>query len=148
MMRSGWLVVFLGALSASGNFLPVDERCVAAIYSAFNYISFAGIPAAGMWATRCQNPLQATSIYASSEVYCAEDERVAGLQALKSQCEEFGHCQLLPREAVAGNLTEDVIRDMRRVEYMEIPRGEAIDTPVLLSADYFGRMFKTIVSSY
>lgn len=121
---------------------------MAAIYSAYNYITFAGLPAAGMWATRCQNPLQVTSIYASSEVYCTEGERLAGLAALKEQCEEFGHCQLLPREAVAGNLTEDAIRNMRRLEYMEVPRGQAVEGPVLLSANYFERMFKTIVSPY
>ena len=146
MLHSAWLVVFL-AHWVSGNFVPVDERCVVAIFSAYNYVTFAGLPAKGMWATRCQNPLQVTSIYAASEVYCTEIDRVAGLTELKAECEEFGHCELLSRDDVAVNLTEDAIRNMRTINYLEVPRDEVMDTPVLISSSYFDRMFKTIVRS-
>jgi len=148
MLLFGWLAIALGAQVARGDDLPTDERCVTAIYSAYNYVSFAGAPAKGMWDTRCQNPLKVASIYAASDVYCREQERVAGFAQLAAFCQGFGHCELLPREAVAENLTEDAIRDMRTIGYLEIPRAEMLDTPVLLSASYFNRMFNTIVRSH
>ncbi|KAJ5247802.1 hypothetical protein N7468_002785 [Penicillium chermesinum] len=141
MLRSGCLTVFVGALGAFGNFVPVNERCVTAIFSAYNYIAFAGIPAKGMWATRCQNPLQVTSIYAASDLYCGDAERAAGLARLKTECEQFGHCDLLPRDAVAENLTENAIRNMRIVDYFDVPRGELMNAPVIISASYFSRIY-------
>lgn len=146
MSLLGWLIVALGACYTQASDLPKDERCVTAVYSAYNYISFAGIPALGMWDTRCQNPLKVASIYAASEVYCRDRERVAGLAQLATFCEEFGHRQLLPREAVAENITENAIRNMRIVNYLELSRAQAVDTPVILSASYFNRMFNTIAS--
>ncbi|KAJ5332006.1 hypothetical protein N7476_001789 [Penicillium atrosanguineum] len=145
MVLSRWLVIALGTQVARGGDLPVNERCVTAVYSAYNYVSFAGSPAKGLWDTRCRNPLKVASIYAASEVYCQDQERATGLAQLAAFCEEIGHRELLPREAVAENLTEDVIRNMRTVGYLEIPRAEMIDTPVLLSASFFNRMFNTIV---
>ncbi|KAJ5772635.1 hypothetical protein N7520_003164 [Penicillium odoratum] len=142
MLRLKWLVIL--SARAWGDFLPVDERCVTAIYSAYNYVSFAGEPATGMWETRCQNPLKVTSIYAASEVYCRDAERAAGLAQMASECEEFGHRQLLPREAVAENLTEDAIRNMRTVAYLEMAGDEVSDLPIMLSASYFNRMYNTI----
>ncbi|KAJ5638314.1 hypothetical protein N7490_008193 [Penicillium lividum] len=144
MLRLKWLVIL--SARAWGDFLPIDERCVTAIYSAYNYISFAGEPATGMWETRCQNSLKVTSIYAASEIYCRDAERAAGLAQMASECEEFGHRQLLPREAVAENLTEDAIRDMRTVAYLEMAGDEVADLPIMLSASYFNRMYNTIDS--
>ncbi|KAJ5927782.1 hypothetical protein N7466_006738 [Penicillium verhagenii] len=146
MLRLGWLVLILSARCAWGDFLPIDERCVTAIYSAYNYISFAGEPATGMWDTRCQNPLKVTSIYAASEIYCRDTERAAGLAQMASECEEFGHCELLPREAVAENLTEDAIRGMRTVSYLEMSRDEVANAPIMISASYFNRVYNTIDS--
>lgn len=146
MLLLGWLVVALGVHCAHSSDLPKDERCVTAVYSAYNYISFAGTPTTGMWDTRCQNSLKVASIYAASEVYCRNQERAAGLAQLAAFCEEFGHRRLLSPEAVAENITEVAIRDMRIVNYLELPRAQAVNTPVLLSASYFNRMFNTIVS--
>ncbi|KAJ5953632.1 hypothetical protein N7454_000528 [Penicillium verhagenii] len=146
MLRLGWLVLILSARCAWGDFLPIDERCVTAIYSAYNYISFAGEPTTGMWDTRCRNPLKVTSIYAASETYCRDTERAAGLAQMASECEEFGHRELLPREAVAENLTEDAIRGMRTVSYLEMSRDEVANAPIMISASYFNRVYNTIDS--
>lgn len=146
MLLVGWLVVALGAQGTWSSGLLEDERCVTAVYSAYNYISFTGTPAAGMWDTRCRNPLKVASIYAASEVYCQEGERATGLAQLAAFCEEFGHFQLLSRKAVAENITEDAIRNMRKVNYLELLRTDRVNTPVLLSESYFNRMFNTIVS--
>jgi ferric-chelate reductase len=147
MLLVGWLAVGLAAQRAGATSLPKDERCVTAIYSAYNYISFAGVPIKGMLDTRCQNQLKVTSIYAASQIYCSDRECAAGLAQLVVECRKFGNQKLLPRDKVAENLTEDAIQTMRKVGYLELPRAEPIDTPVLLSASYFNRMFNTIVSA-
>ncbi|KAK4868476.1 hypothetical protein LT330_007198 [Penicillium expansum] len=144
-MLSRWLVLAL----AQGVWANIeDERCVTAVYTAYNYISFAGLPTTGKgrWESSCRNPLKVASIYAASEIYCNEREREIGLTQLADQCQEFGHLELLPREAVAENLTEDAIRNMKTVDYQELPRGDPENTPVLLSASYFGLMFNTLDS--
>ncbi|KAJ5592086.1 hypothetical protein N7537_008990 [Penicillium hordei] len=140
-----WLVIAL-AHGVWAN--SEDELCVTAVYTAYNYISFVGVPATGKrrWESQCQNPLKVASIYAASEIYCNERERAVGLTQLAEQCQEFGNLELLSREAVAENLTEDAIKNMKRVDYQELPRGEPADAPVLLSASYFGLMFNTLKS--
>jgi ferric-chelate reductase len=100
-----------------------------------------------MWDTRCHNPLEVASIYAASDIYCRDSERAAGFAQLAALCVEFGHSELLPREAVAENLTEDAVRNMRTVDYLELSRAEPVDAPVLISASYFNLMLNTIVSS-
>lgn len=139
-----WLVIAL-AHGVWAN--SEDELCVTAVYTAYNYISFAGVPTTGKgkWESQCRNPLKVASIYAASEIYCNERERAVGLAQLAEQCQEFGNLELLPREAVAENLTEDAIRNMKRVDYQQLSRGEPADAPVLLSATYFDLMFNTLV---
>ena len=121
-----------------------------AVCSAYNYISFVGLPTIGkdIWESQCRNPLKVASIYAASEIYCNERERGIGLTQLADQCREFGNLELLSRESVAENLTEDAIRNMKTVDYQELSRGEPADTPVLLSASYFDLMFNTIVRAF
>jgi ferric-chelate reductase len=118
---------------------------VTAIFSAYNYISFKGDPENGMWETRCRNPFKVASIYASSEIYCHDEERRTGLTQLAKLCQEVGHSELRSRAAVAEHLTEESIRNMRIVDYLELSRVDYQNTPVLLSASYFNRMFDTIV---
>ncbi|KAJ5343706.1 uncharacterized protein N7506_003530 [Penicillium brevicompactum] len=125
---------------------PQDGLCVTAVFSAYNYISFAGIPPKPLWQSRCRNPIKVTSIYAATELYCTEYERDKGLSQLADECREFGHVELIPREEVAGNLTEDAVRNMRRVDYLELSRADPVDVPVLLSATYFDLMFNTLDS--
>ena len=144
-MLLGWLLVACAHGVWAG--IPKDMRCVTAVYSAYNYISFAGIPPKPMWHSQCRNLLKVTSIYAASEIYCNEHERARGLAQLADQCQEFGHEELLSRGAVAENLTEDAIRTMRVVDYQELSRADPIDIPVLLSASYYNLMFDTIVRS-
>jgi ferric-chelate reductase len=142
-----WLVIAL----ANGVWANhEDEQCVTAVYSAYNYISFVGVPTKGkdIWLSQCRNPLKVASIYAASEIYCDQRERAIGLTRLADQCQEFGNLELLPREAVAENLTEDAIRNMKTVDYQELSRGEPVDTPILLSASYFGLMFNTLVRPF
>ena len=139
-----WLVI---ALAQGVWATPEDELCVTAVYTAYNYISFAGIPSKGKhnWESQCRDPLKVASIYAASDIYCNEQERAIGVAQLANQCREFGDLELLSREAVAENLTEDAIKNMKVVDYQELSRGEPVDAPVLLSASYFNRMFNTIV---
>jgi ferric-chelate reductase len=98
-----------------------------------------------MWDTRCRNPLEVTSIYAATEFYCDEIERATGLALLAVECQEFGHQDLLPRDTVAENLTDDAIRNMRKVDYQELSRAQPMDVPVVISQSYFDLMFNTIV---
>ncbi|OQD97272.1 hypothetical protein PENVUL_c084G06606 [Penicillium vulpinum] len=140
-----WLVIVL----VQGVWANIeDERCVTAVYSAYDYVSFAGLPTKGrnFWESKCRNPLKVASIYAASEIYCNERERAIGLTQLANRCQESGNLELLSREAVAENLTEDAIRNMKTVDYQELSRGEPADAPVLISASYFDLMFKTIES--
>lgn len=140
-----WLGIFIGARGVQGETLAKDELCVTAIFSAYNYISFQGDPAKGMWDARCRNPLKVTSIYASSERYCRDGERLTGLAQLAKLCQEVGHRELLSRDSVAENLTREAVRDMRVVDYLELSRADYQQSPVLLSASYYHRMFDTIV---
>jgi ferric-chelate reductase len=141
-MLLGWLALtFVQSVSANHQ----DEQCVTAVFSAYNYISFAGFPTKGMWDTRCRNPLEVASIYASTEIYCDDIERVGGLARLAAECQEFGHQELLPRDAVAENLTENAIRNMRKVDYQELSRAQPVEVPVMISQSYFDLMFNTIV---
>jgi ferric-chelate reductase len=140
-----WLGILSSAWGVQGESLAKDELCVTAIFSAYNYISFQGHPTKGMWDIRCRNPLQVISIYASSGIYCHDGERVVGLAKLAKLCREVGHSELLPRDAVAGNLNEEAVRNMRVVDYQELSRTDFQGTPVLLSSTYFHRMFNTIV---
>jgi ferric-chelate reductase len=142
-MLLGWLLVAYAHGVWAG--IPKDERCVTAVYSAYNYISFTGLPPKPLWHSRCLNPLTVTSIYASSELYCNEHERTAGLAQLAEECREFGNNELLSRDAVAENLTEDAIQNMRVVDYQELSRADPIGVPVLLSETYYNLMFNTIV---
>jgi hypothetical protein len=142
-MLLGWLLV--GCAHGVWAGIPKDEQCVTAVYSAYNYISFAGLPPKPLWHSRCRNALKVTSIYAASELYCNEHERTIGLVQLADQCRKFGNEELLSRDEVAENLTEDAIRNMKVVDYQELSRADPIDVPVLLSELYYSLMFNTIV---
>ncbi|KAJ5851284.1 uncharacterized protein N7529_010669 [Penicillium soppii] len=142
-MLLGWLLIACAHGVWAG--ILKDERCVTAVYSAYNYISFAGLPPKPMWHSRCRNILKVTSIYAASEIYCNERERTIGIAQLADDCQEFGHEALLSRDTLAENLTEEAIRNMRVIEYQELARADPIDFPVLLSPSYYNLMFNTIV---
>ncbi|OJJ45856.1 hypothetical protein ASPZODRAFT_160065 [Penicilliopsis zonata CBS 506.65] len=129
--------------AAHSSTTPRNERCINAIASAYNFFTFAGLPNRGRWEPGCQNRLHVISIYASAEVYCSdESDRVAGLAALARECQHHG-LEFLPRDVLAANLTEEAIMNMRVVDYMEVPRGEVVDQPVLLSSGFFGRILRT-----
>ncbi|KAE8153198.1 FRE family ferric-chelate reductase [Aspergillus avenaceus] len=126
--------------------LPVNERCVTAVYTAYGYITFAEPKqhTAKAWLSRCQNPLTILSIYASADIYCTPPERTAGFAQLGAFCRDYAHTDLIPRKALADNLTDDAIKHMRVVDYGELRRSEPVDSPVLLSSTYYQRMFDTI----
>ncbi|CRG88183.1 plasma membrane ferric-chelate reductase (Fre2), putative [Talaromyces islandicus] len=128
----------------AANIIPRNERCVTAVYTALNYVSFTGEPAVGTWKIRCRNPLVVTSIYAAAEEYCENGEQTAGLAQLNSYCQTLAHTELLTRNNVAENLTDENVRRMRVVEFGELSRAEKIDYPVLVSPAYYGRTFDTI----
>ena len=128
--------------SCLANFIPSNQRCVTAVFTAYNYLTFD--PSAAIWDSRCRNPLEVTSIYAASDVYCSVDEQTAGLAQLNALCRRFAHAELVARDQLAENLTDDAIRRMKVVEYREIPRGEALNDSVLISHGYFTRTFRTI----
>ena len=124
----------------------VLEHCVQAVDTAYGYITFAGSPPKDVWHLRCQNPLRITSVYAASGVYCNPSENAAGQAWLTSSCQEFAGLEIIPREQLAANLTDDTIRHMRVVEYGDILRWEPVDFLVMLSSSYFDRAFQTVVS--
>ncbi|KNG89121.1 FRE family ferric-chelate reductase [Aspergillus nomiae NRRL 13137] len=146
MLLQVWVLLVLHTAFTYSKVSPVNERCVTAVYTACGYIPFATSPEAarGFWGSRCQNPWTVTSIYAAADVYCDASERTAGFAQLQSSCLQFGHVDLIPRDALATNLTEDAINQMRRVDYGEIPRSGPVDYPVLLSASFYHRTFRTI----
>ncbi|PLN83898.1 FRE family ferric-chelate reductase [Aspergillus taichungensis] len=124
----------------------VLEHCVQAVDTAYGYITFVGSQPKDVWHLRCQNPLRVTSVYAASEVYCNPSENVAGQAWLTSSCQEFAGLELIPREQLATNLTDDAIRHMRVVAFGDISRREPVNFLVMLSSSYFERAFKTIVT--
>lgn len=150
-MYSLWYLVAVVALLArtldAANIIPISERCVTAVYTALNYISFVGEPTAGLWQTTCQNRLKVTSIYAASEVYCREDEILAGFTRLNNLCCDTANIELLSKHSVADNLTDERLRQMKIVDFQEVLRGELLDFPVLLSPTYYDRTFRTVVST-
>lgn len=142
-----WLALWLQLLVSVTSATPPNEQCVTAVYTAYGYIGFAGFPAKGFWNTRCQNALEVTSIYAACEVYCSPAERTAGLVGLAAYCREYAGVDLIPREQLAENLTEDAIHRMRIVEYRELPKKGAVDDPVLISEAFYQVTFRTLVSA-
>ncbi|KAL4814447.1 ferric reductase like transmembrane component-domain-containing protein [Aspergillus spinulosporus] len=138
-----FLLFWFPAAQARSSIVPVNERCVDSIVTAYTYITFAGSKSRKSLDQRCKNPLAVTSIYASSDVYCRPEEREAGIARLDGMCSEVG-LELLPRDSVMENLTEDAIRGMRKVEYGELDMSEGIEYPVLLSVEHFRRVFLTM----
>lgn len=142
------LTVFLLTQAVcAATIIPKNERCVTAVYTALNYVSFTGEPAVGIWDVRCRNPLMVTSIYAATEQYCGNDEQTAGIKQLDSYCQTLAHTEFLPRENVADNLTDENVRKLRVVELYELSRREKVNYPILISPAYYRRTFDTIVRS-
>jgi ferric-chelate reductase len=138
------LSLTLSAALASANVLPVNERCVTSVHTAYGYIAFSSSPSNGHYQTKCEDPLKVTSIYASAEIYCQPDERESGIKGLEKLCRGLGF-ELIPREKLAENLTEGAISRMRDVDYFEVPASGPVDAPVLLTRAHYDRVFKTIV---
>lgn len=138
-----WLLWLVFVSSTAAKFIPPNERCVTAAYTAYNYLTFAG-PPASVWLSRCHNPVEVTSIYAATDVHCPPDEVAPGIAQLSSFCRQFAQTDLVPRHQVAANLTEDAIEHMRVVEYGEIPRREPVEEALLISPAYFERTFRTV----
>jgi ferric-chelate reductase len=141
-----FLVLWISAAQARSSIVPVNEQYVDFIVTAYTYITFAGPTSRKFLDQQCHNPLAVTSIYASSDVYCQPEEREAGIARLDGICSDAG-LELLSRDSVWENLTEDAIRGMRRVDYGELDMLESIKYPVLLSVEHFRRVFLTMVGS-
>lgn len=139
------LSVALYAALVPAVIVPVNERCVTSISTAYGYITFSGSTSRKGFGPRCQNILEVTSIFASSDVYCKPAERSVGISQLEALCRDGG-LELIPRDQLAENLTDDAISHMRTVEFLELPLSEPVDTPVLLSPSHYRSVFKTIVS--
>ncbi|KAL4955189.1 ferric reductase like transmembrane component-domain-containing protein [Aspergillus filifer] len=137
-----YLVFLISASLISASVLPVNERCVTSVYTAYGSIPFSGEFSKGFYQKRCQNVLAVTSIYASSDLYCKADEREAGFAQLEEQCGDLG-LRLIRREQLSENLTDDAVRDMRSVDFLELPFDQPINYPVLLSASHYDRVFRT-----
>jgi hypothetical protein len=145
MLFLSWLVILLHVPPALSQITPPNERCVTAVYTAYDYISFAGLPNKGLWEPRCQNRLHVLSIYAASILYCSDAERLTGFAQFEAQCRDYASVKLIPREEFAANLTDEAITRMRVVEFRELPKKENVDTPILISKLYYGRVLRTIV---
>ncbi|KAF9884620.1 hypothetical protein FE257_001442 [Aspergillus nanangensis] len=129
---------------ATAQVIPQNQLCINAVYTAYGYISFSGSPAKGFWQTRCQNVLEVTSIYAAAEVYCRPEERDAGFPEMQTFCRQYTGLDMIPREQLAENLTEDAIHHMRVVNYLEVPRRQRLDAPVLVSRSFYQSTFDTL----
>ncbi|KAH8693940.1 putative plasma membrane ferric-chelate reductase [Talaromyces proteolyticus] len=140
----GISAVLLSHYVRAASVISENERCVTAVYTGLDYVSFAGEPAYGLWENRCQNPLKVASIYAAAEKYCGETEQTAGFAKLDIFCLDLAYMKFLPRENVAENLTKESVEMMRVVRFQEVSRSERINYPVLLSPAYFDRTFRTI----
>ncbi|KAI9370713.1 ferric reductase like transmembrane component-domain-containing protein [Aspergillus egyptiacus] len=143
MRSSSYLYLATFATLVSSSVLPVNERCVTSIYTAYTYINFDGPFSRKSLASQCQNPLEVTSIYASTSVFCDAIERSAGLAQLETMCKDAGF-DLIPREQLAQNLTQDAISRMRAVDFQELSPTQPVDFPVLLSPSHYGRVFRTL----
>ncbi|KAL5340243.1 ferric reductase like transmembrane component-domain-containing protein [Aspergillus crustosus] len=143
MRPLAYLSLLISATSVSSSILPVDERCVTAVYTAYTYITFSGRYSRKYLEARCENPLQVISIYASSDVYCKPHERLVGISQLEGICRDAG-LQLISRGELADNLTEHAIKQMRSVDWSELPRDQVMDAPVLLSPTHYHRIFATL----
>ncbi|KAF7125674.1 hypothetical protein CNMCM5793_001913 [Aspergillus hiratsukae] len=144
MLFLSWLIILLHLPPALSQITPPNERCVTAVYTAYDYISFAGLPNKGLWEPRCRNRLRVLSIYAASTVHCSNAERLAGFAQLEAQCRDHAGVRLIPREEFAANLTDGAINRMRVVEFRELPKKENVDIPILISELYYSRVFRTI----
>ncbi|KAF7169015.1 hypothetical protein CNMCM5623_001868 [Aspergillus felis] len=138
------LIILSHLQNALSQIIPPNERCVTAVYTAYDYISFSGHPNKGLWAPRCRNRLRVLSIYAASDVYCSDAERETGFALLEAQCREYAGVNLIRREEFAVNLTDEAISRMRVVEFRELPKKGPVDTPILISKLYYSRVFRTI----
>ncbi|KAL4877944.1 ferric reductase like transmembrane component-domain-containing protein [Aspergillus karnatakaensis] len=143
MRPLGSLALLFFITGALSKVLPVDERCVTAVYTAYTYITFAGRYSRKYLEARCENPLQVTSIYASSDIHCQPHERSIGLSQLEGVCRDAG-LELIPREELAENLTEDALKLMHKVDYLELSGGDVMDKPVLLTPEHYRRVFLTL----
>jgi ferric-chelate reductase len=146
MLFLSCLIILSHLQNALSQIIPPNERCVTAVYTAYDYISFSGQPSKGLWAPRCRNRLRVLSIYTASTVYCSDAERETGFAQLEDQCREYAGVDLVPLEEFAANLTDEAISRMRVVEFRELPKRETVDTPILISELYYNRVFRTIVS--
>ncbi|PKX93593.1 ferric reductase family protein [Aspergillus novofumigatus IBT 16806] len=144
MLFFSCLIILSHLQNALSQIIPPNERCVTAVYTAYDYISFSGHPNRGLWAPRCRNRLRVLSVYAASTVYCSDAERERGFALLEAQCREYAGVNLIPREEFAANLTDDAISRMRVVEFRELPKKETVNTPILVSESYYSRVFRTI----
>ncbi|GFF31374.1 ferric/cupric reductase transmembrane component 2 [Aspergillus udagawae] len=144
MLFLSCLIILSHLQNALSQIIRPNERCVTAVYTAYDYISFSGYPDKGLWAPRCRNRLRVLSIYAASAVYCSDAERETGFALLEDQCREYAGVNLIPQEEFALNLTDDAISRMRVVEFRELPKKGPVDTPILISRLYYSRVFRTI----
>ncbi|RHZ43508.1 ferric reductase family protein [Aspergillus thermomutatus] len=144
MLFLSWLIILSHLPNALSQIIPPNERCVTAVYTAYEYISFAGLPNKGLWASRCRNRLHVLSIYAASDVHCSDAERVTGFAQLEAQCRDYAGVNLIPREEFAADLTNEAIGRMRVVEFRELSKKENVHTPILISKLYYRRVFRTI----
>lgn len=145
MLLVSCLIILLHLQNALSQIIPPNERCVTAVYTAYEYLSFSGQPNKGLWAPRCRNRLHVLSIYAASDLYCSDAEREAGFAQLDDQCRQYAGVDLIPRQEFAPNLTHEAISQMRVVEFGELPKKGPLDTPILISKSYYSRVFRTIV---
>lgn len=144
MLLVSCLIILLHLQNALSQIIPPNERCVTAVYTAYEYLSFSRQPNKGLWAPRCRNRLHVLSIYAASDLYCSDAEREAGFAQLDDQCRQYAGVDLIPRQEFAPNLTHEAISQMRVVEFGELPKKGPLDTPILISKSYYSRVFRTI----
>lgn len=84
-----------------------------------------------------------TAAYTALNYLSFEGESRTGFW--QTRCRTSANIELLPRQTVAENLTEEKIKQMKIVDFYAVPRDEVLNSPVLISSAYYDRVFRTIV---
>lgn len=131
------LALLYGTSSASANEVGKSQLCAESVSSAIALLSFSSNHSTP---DPCTNRLRTYSIYAAVKLYCLELEIEPGLDRVNKNCENR------PRYSeIEPNLTDSYVRDLRVVDFREVPEDKELDTVVLISKTYFDTYYRTIV---
>ncbi|PGH17682.1 hypothetical protein AJ79_01044 [Helicocarpus griseus UAMH5409] len=140
MHFSSLLLLLAAGFSVASNI--ESTRCILSISEAVSHLSFTGSLSTPRQVDACTNKLRTYSLYAAATLYCSSAEIAEGLQILDSDCHKQG-LQRIPYDVVRPELTWDYLRELRVVEYGEVPKKVELDEVVVVSRDWYWRVVRT-----